>query len=116
ALADEAGAGGLGAEHGGKARVVAGAAARPLGHAEGDELGVLELRRLSEKAGVGRIGAGPAALDIVDAGAVERLRDRLLVLHAEIDALRLRAVAQRRVEEIDALAGHVRCMADNARG
>ena len=59
-------------------------------------------RRVGEEGGVGRIGAGPAAFDIVDAERVERQRDRALVLDREVDALRLRAVAQRGVEQIDA--------------
>src|SRR5262249_19145993 len=52
------------------------------------------------------IGAGPAALDIVEPELVERQRDSLLVGHAEIDALSLGAVPQRAVEEVDALVVH----------
>jgi hypothetical protein len=57
------------------------------GHAEGHELGVLERRRIGEEAVVGRIGARPAAFDVVDAQKVELARDRDLVRHGEIDAL-----------------------------
>ena len=61
---------------------------------------------LAKKARVGRVGAGIAALDIVDAELVEHAGDGDLVLEREVDAVGLRAVAQRRVEEIEALAGH----------
>src|SRR5690606_4401755 len=57
---------------------------------------------------VGGIGAGPAALDVVDAELVERARDGDLVRHGEVDALGLRPVAQGRIEEIDPpVARHV---------
>ena len=61
---------------------------------------------MREEGGVGGIGAGPAALDVVDADAVQLAGDRRLVGHAEIDALRLRAVAQGGIVEVDAIAGH----------
>jgi hypothetical protein len=105
-LADEAAALRLGIEDGGESGIVGSAAARALGHAEGDELRVLKRRRSGKKCRVGRIGAGPPAFDVIDADAVELLRDVALVRHAEIDALRLRAIAQSRVEQIKALAGH----------
>ena len=47
------------------------------------KLGVLQRGRLGEEGGVGRVGAGPAALDIVDAERVQRLRDLALVLARE---------------------------------
>src|SRR5579864_4916637 len=106
ALADETGTRRFGAEHRREAGIVPRAAARPLRHAEGDELGVLKHRWRGEEAGIGRVGARPAAFDIIDAGAVERLGDGVLVLYAEIDTLRLRAVTQRRVKEIEALDCH----------
>ena len=56
--------------------------------------------------GVGRVGAGIAALDIIDAEFVEHPGDPLLVVQREIDAVGLRAVAQRGVEEIKAFAAH----------
>ena len=99
---------GLGGEQRLEARIVGDRAARPLGHAEGGELGVAERPRLGEEPGVGRVGAGIAALDIVDAERVELLGDQPFVLDREIDAVRLRAVAQRRVVEGDAFAGHDR--------
>ena len=61
---------------------------------------------LLEEGGVGRVGAGIAALDIVDAELVEHAGDRDLVLEREVDAVRLRAVAQRRVEQVEALFSH----------
>ena len=67
---------------------------------------MIELRLLGEEFGVGRIGAGIAALDIVDAEFVQHLRDHLLVMQREIDAVGLRAVAQRGVEQIEAFAAH----------
>ncbi len=49
---------------------------------------------------VGRIRARIPALDVVDAEVVEHGRDAPLVLEREVDARRLRAVAQCRVEEV----------------
>ena len=60
--------------------------------------------RLGEQLRVGRIGAGIAALDIVDAELVEHADDGELVGQREIDAVGLRAVAQRGVEQIEPLA------------
>ena len=88
-----------------EARIVGGRAARPPRHAEGGE-GRVDLAVLAEELGVGRIGAGIAALDIVDAELVEHAGDRELVVEREIDAVRLRAVAQRGVEEIESFCGH----------
>ena len=65
---------------------------------------MFQRRALGEESGVGRIGAGPAAFDVIDAQRVERQRDLALVLDGEIDALRLRPVAQGGVEEIEAFA------------
>ena len=64
------------------------------------------LRSVGEQLGVGRVRARIAALDIVDAELVEQLRDRELVVQREVDAVDLRAVAQRGVEQIEAFAGH----------
>ena len=66
---------------------------------------VSNLRSVGEQFGVGRIGAGIAAFDIVDAELVEHAGDRQLVGEREIDAVGLRAVAQRGVEQIEAFAG-----------
>ena len=75
-----------------------------LGRGPGEELDVL------------RVGAGPAALDEVHAEEVELLGDAQLVVDRRRHALDLQAVAQRRVEDLDAcpsvdarLSAHVRC-------
>src|SRR6202162_1344581 len=65
-----------------------------------------KLRLLGKKRSIGGISAGIAALDIIDAEFVEHLRDQLLVMQREIDAVGLRAVAQRGVEQIKAFAAH----------
>ena len=61
---------------------------------------------LGEQTRVDRIGAGIAGLDIVDAEFVEHAGDGELVGEREVDAVRLRAVAQRGVEQIKTLARH----------
>ena len=66
----------------------------------------LQVLILRKKFRIGRIGARIAAFDIVDADAVEHLRDRQLVGEREVDAIGLRAVAQRRIEQVEAFAGH----------
>ena len=73
------------------------------------------LRSLREQFGVGRIGAGIAALDIIDAELVEHAGDRDLVGEREVDAVHLRAVAQGGVEQIEAFLAHGRfaCSAAN---
>ena len=76
----------------------------PPGHAEGDELARLELQLLRgapEELVVLRVRAGPAGFDVVDAEPVELLGDPQLVVDRERDALELRAVAQRRVVDLD---------------
>jgi hypothetical protein len=67
---------------------------------------VRKLRLRGEEFGVRRVGAGIAAFDIVDAEIIEHVRDDLLVMQREVDAIGLRAVAQGRVEEIEAFAAH----------
>src|SRR5262249_16126395 len=104
-LGDEADGTGRGFEQRGEAGIVRGRAARPPRHAEGSE-GGRELALLRKKFGVDRIGTGVAALDIVDAEFIEHGGDRELVAEREIDAVGLRAIAQRGVEEIEAFAGH----------
>src|SRR3984893_9939952 len=105
AFADEADRVGFGRECRGKARIVGSRAARALGHAEGGELR-LEPARLGKERGVGRIGAVIAALDVIDAEIVEEAHDAELIGEREVDAVHLRAVAQRRVEEIETLFHH----------
>ena len=77
-----------------------------FGHAEGEEGGAFQFRRGGEEIAIGRVGAGPAALDIVDAERIEREGDAPLVVAGEIHALRLLAVAESGVEEVEAFAGH----------
>ena len=104
-LGDEHDGVGVGGEQRGEAGIVGGRAAGALGHAEGAE--PRALRRLAlEEPRVERIGAGIAALDIVDAEPIEQRRDLQLVFEREVDAGGQRAVAQRRVEEVEAFAGH----------
>src|SRR4030095_3049228 len=87
-----------------ESRVVRRGAAGSARHAEGGEGGV-ELALLAEQLGVGRIGARIAAFHVIDAEIVKQAGDRELVVEGEVDAVRLRAVAQRGVEEIEAFAG-----------
>ena len=102
-LADHADVARLGLQDRRQPGVVGGAAPGAARHAEGHELGILELRRIGEEPVVGRVRARPAALDIVDAQPVELARDRGLVGHGEIDALRLGPVSQGGVEEVDSV-------------
>ena len=53
-----------------------------------------------------RIGAWIATLDIVHAELVQHTGDRNLVLDRKVDARRLLAIAQCRVEEVEAVALH----------
>ena len=59
--------------------------------------------RIGEEAVVGRVGARPAALDIVDAQQVELARNRHLVGDGKVDALGLGAIAKGRVEQVEAV-------------
>ncbi len=52
------------------------------------------------------IGAGIAALDVIDAELVQQVDHRQLVIERKINAGRLLAIAQRGVEEGDVFAGH----------
>ncbi len=108
ALGDEHDGVGGAVEQSGDARIVGGGAPRALGHAEGGEMRVRRALCL-EEFGVLRIGAGIAALDVVDAERVEQSRDLLLVVEREIDARGLGAVAQGGVEQSDAFAAHWTC-------
>ncbi len=56
-----------------------------------------------EQLGVGDIGAGIAALDVIKAQLVQHPDDQPLVLERKVDPRRLRPVAQRRVEQIEPL-------------
>ena len=59
-----------------------------------------------EEFGVERVRARIAALDIVDAEPVEHRGDVALVVEREVDAGGQRAVAHRRVEQVEAFFGH----------
>ena len=87
--------------------VVLGGASHPAGHAEGGEGGAGR-RGGGEEVGVGRVRAGPAAFDVVDPEGVEGLRDLGFFGARELDPLRLLAVAERGVEEEEAVEGHGR--------
>ena len=58
----------------------------------------------AEELGVLGVGARPAALDEAHAEAVELPRDRQLVGDGEVEPLLLRAVAQRRVVDVEQVA------------
>ena len=60
-------------------------------------------RGAAEELGVLGVGARPAALDVADAEPVELARDRQLVGDGEVQPLLLRAVAQRRVVDVEGL-------------
>ena len=84
--------------------VVVDLAARPAGRAEGDERARRQVeldRGTGEELDVLRVGARPAALDVVHAERVELLGDAQLVLDRGRDALDLQAVAEGRVEDLD---------------
>ena len=106
---------GVGGQKPGQTRIVGGRAARPLGHAEGAEAGAPG-RLLLEEFGVERVCARIAALDIVDAQPVEHRGDVALVVEREVDAGGQRAVAHRRVEQIEAFFGHERACQVSGRG
>ena len=108
-LGDEGDDLGLAVEQRPHLRVALGPAAGPPGRAEGRQGGVAQPqvgRGAGEELGVLGVGAGPAALDEADPQLVEVRRDGELVRHGEVEALLLRAVAQRRVVDVD--VGH-RC-------
>ena len=92
ALGDKHDRVGVGRQQTRDAGIVGDRAPSALGHAEGAEFGALGWFALKEL-GVERIGAGIAALDIIDAEFVQHRGDVALVVEAEIDAGRQRAVA-----------------------
>lgn len=61
-----------------------------------------KFRRVAEESRVGGVRTRIAAFDVVEAEFIQQVCDQALVLDAEIDAGRLRAVAQRGVEEVEA--------------
>ena len=81
----------------------------PPGRTERRELRVLEVQLLAgaaEELGVLRVRARPAALDEADPEPVDLPRDGQLVGDGEVEPLLLRAVAQRRVVDVEQVAGH----------
>src|SRR5690606_5404099 len=107
-LRDEADAVRFGREKRLEAGIVRDRAAGALYHAEGREAGVREAGLGREERGVGVVGARVAAFDVVEAEPVEQRRDAALVLDRKVDARRLRAVAQRGVEQVEAFLRHLR--------
>ena len=90
--------------------VVAGARADAACRAEGSDARVLQAQALGflEERFVARIRSGPTAFDVGDTEVVEAFGDAQLVLDGEGDVLRLAAVAQRRVVDVDVpCGGHV---------
>ncbi len=85
-------------------RVVVDLAARPPRRPERDERRGVEPqlgRGAGEELDVLRVGAGPPALDVVDAEEVELLGDAQLVVDGRGDALDLETVSQCGVEDFD---------------
>ena len=101
-LADEADGRRAGVQHRGQRRVVLGRAPGALGHPERGQRGPHRGRGVEERA-VGRIRAGPAALDVVHPERVQERCDAQLFLDGELDALGLLAVAERGVVEAQTL-------------
>ena len=102
-LGDQAHRRRLGVEQRAHLRVVGDGDAGLAGRAERDEQRVLEVElgaRPPEELGVLGHRARPAALDEADAELVEQPGDRELVDDRVADALALRAVAKRRVEDL----------------
>ncbi len=60
----------------------------PLHHAESGE-GGLGFPVFAEKCGIGGVGAGIAALDVIDAEAIQHLHHNQLVIQRKINARRL---------------------------
>ena len=88
-----------------QSRIVRRRTARPPRHAESGEA-TAHRAALGEETGVDRIGAGITSLDIIDAKFVEHARNGELVGQREVDAIGLRAITQRGIEQIKPLARH----------
>ena len=112
-LRDEADAVSRGLQDGLQAGIVRHRPAGALGHAEGRETGRFEIGARRKKLGIRGVGAGISAFDVVDAKLVEYAHQPPLVLKRKVDASRLHTVAQRRVEEVEALFVH-ECFAGGA--
>ena len=93
----------------GDLRVVGRLDAGPAGRAERGELRALEVQfggGAPEELGVLRDRARPPALDEPDAQLVELPRDGELVGHRQVEPFLLRAVAQRRVVDVEGVVEH----------
>ncbi len=89
--------------------VVCGAPVGVSRRSEGDERGVLEVefpRGPREELVVLGVGARPSSLDVGDTEIVQQAADLKFVASGERDPLLLRAVAQRRVVDLDSSDGH----------
>ena len=102
-LADEAGALSWRIQDRRDDRIVGGRAARASGHAEGNEARALEPRIGGEELSIGRVGARPAALDIINAQLIQRGGNPALISNGKVHALCLRTIPQGSVEQEDAL-------------
>ncbi len=95
-LADEADGRRAGIEDEGEALVVL---AAPGALVMPKAVRVALVRGGGEEGAVGRVGAGPAALDVVEAEIVQDGGDAQLLGGGELDALGLGAVAERGVDQ-----------------
>ena len=86
-------------QDGGKDIVILGRAAKAFGHPKGGHRGA-DGRRSVEKLAIGRVGAGPTALDIVHPERIQRRRDLALFGGGELDPLGLLTIAQGGVEKV----------------
>src|SRR5262245_7923464 len=118
-LADDRGYWSTGVEQGLHVRVGLRRGPGAAGHAECRELGLLERNVLhpAEESKVFWIRARPSALDVMDPQRVEPGREAHLIFHRKRHAFALRAVAERRVVDLDQSAhGGPRSCARRGRG
>ena len=102
-LADQTDGGGIGVQDGGQHIVILGRPAHAAGHAKGSERRFCG-RGGGEEIAVGRVGTGPAALDMVDPKGIQSRRDLALFGDGKLDALGLLAIAKGGVEKVEALS------------
>src|SRR4029079_226255 len=88
-----------------KTRVIGSRTARAARHAKGGERRI-ELTILAEQLGISRVCAWKTALDVVYAEFVQHARDHQLIGEREVNAVRLRAVAQCGVKKVQAFLRH----------
>jgi len=84
-------------------RIILALGVRAAGAAEGRDLCLPEfpLGRLGEEVHVLRVGARPAAFNVIDAKGVEALGNTNLVSAGKIDSFALRPVTERRIVDVD---------------